>query len=213
MWQAGSRGVPFTILRPHEITGHSKTGTANLERNELFSSMIKGFIQLQCYPPHIARLDMGPVDFVAKAIVHISQLPQLFNNVFNLNISHIMSDQFWATLRDFGYPLEPTPNLEAWVEELKKHPENPLFPYLFIFTEKWSEHQTVIYEQYNTSWFPELDNSNTLKALKQHNQKHQLQQRDGCAFDVPHITREYLQTYINFFVSESFLPPPPGGPK
>ena len=71
MMEARSRGLPISIYRPGLITGHSETGAWNTD--DVMSRMLKSWIELQGVPEFAHdETDMTPVDYVSKAIVHLS---------------------------------------------------------------------------------------------------------------------------------------------
>ncbi|KAI9037118.1 lovastatin diketide synthase LovF [Aspergillus affinis] len=70
-WNAIENGMPVTIYRLPLITGHSKTGTANVE--DAFSRLMASSIRIGCYPiAPDARCQLAPVDFACSAMLRIS---------------------------------------------------------------------------------------------------------------------------------------------
>ncbi|RYE87537.1 MAG: NAD-dependent epimerase/dehydratase family protein, partial [Myxococcales bacterium] len=65
--QAAARGLPLAIYRPAMIAPHSVRGTSN--RLDFIHRYLVGSSALGCHLDLGARLDMTPVDFVARAIV------------------------------------------------------------------------------------------------------------------------------------------------
>ncbi len=65
------RGIPVCIYRLGMITGHSQTGVSKTD--DLMCRMIKGFIQLGSAPDLDMMINMTPVDYVSKAIIHLSR--------------------------------------------------------------------------------------------------------------------------------------------
>jgi len=62
--------IPVYIYRPGSIIGDSKNGACNIEA--YIHKLICGIIQMKEYPSVKVGFDWAPVDFVAKALVHIS---------------------------------------------------------------------------------------------------------------------------------------------
>lgn len=113
--EANRRGLPVRIHRAGTISGHSATGAANAW--DLLNALIVESIQLGRHPDVQGwRAEMTPVDFVSKAICHLSNETEAKQLVFHLGdpdpIS--MSDVF-ATLQELGYPTEPM-EFDKWVE-------------------------------------------------------------------------------------------------
>ncbi|HEY9622706.1 MAG TPA: thioester reductase domain-containing protein, partial [Crinalium sp.] len=79
---AAQRGVPTCIYRPGMVTGHSRSGVSNPE--DLISRLLASFIQLQSAPQTDWVIDMTPVDYLSKAIAHISCQPTSIGKVFHL---------------------------------------------------------------------------------------------------------------------------------
>lgn len=69
VWQAISRGIDATIVRPGNISGHSLTGLCQPDKNRILL-VLKGSAQLGIAPAWDATFDLCPVDFLAKAIIN-----------------------------------------------------------------------------------------------------------------------------------------------
>ncbi len=67
---ARARGLPAAIYRPGVLSGDSRTGAGNVR--DMVWSLIKGCIQLGVHPLDDYHLDVTPVDYVARAVVHLS---------------------------------------------------------------------------------------------------------------------------------------------
>ena len=98
---ARSRGIPVSIYRPALITGHSQTGVWNTD--DVLCRAIKSSIELGAAPDAEAKLNMIPVDYVSKAVVHLSRRGNALGRVFHLAHSRPV---FWrelvASIRSFG---------------------------------------------------------------------------------------------------------------
>ena len=112
--EAGSRGLPVRVLRAGTISGHSTTGAANAY--DLLNALIVESIRIGYYPRVEGwRAEMTPVDFVSKAIVHLSNQTHAKQIMFHLgdpdpvNIASVFED-----LKDLGYPAEPMA-FDKWV--------------------------------------------------------------------------------------------------
>lgn len=70
MMLAMTRGIPACIFRPGFITGHTVMGVMNTD--DYIVRLIKGCIQLGTAPSILNAVNACPVDFVAQAIVTVS---------------------------------------------------------------------------------------------------------------------------------------------
>lgn len=71
VWQAYERGLPVTLIRPGNITGHSNTGHCFPDQNRILL-LLKGSAQLGIAPDWDLQFDLCPVDFIAKGLVESS---------------------------------------------------------------------------------------------------------------------------------------------
>jgi thioester reductase-like protein len=135
---ARSRGVPVSIYRPGTVGGHSRTGDLNTK--DIVWSMIMGCIQLGMAPDiEDLVLDLVPVDYVSKAIVHLSGKTGLTGRTFHFANANSLS---WASLVDWfialGYQLRRG-SYAQWCAELLKtanhNPRHALLPFLPLLLE------------------------------------------------------------------------------
>ena len=80
--EARRRGLPVSIYRPGNITGHSTTGAANT--NDIMHTLMLGVLHVGSVPDVDIKVDLTPVDYVADAIVHISQKEDCLGGEYNL---------------------------------------------------------------------------------------------------------------------------------
>ena len=185
--EARRRGLPVNIYRPGRVTGHGRTGVSNTD--DLFCRMTKGFIQLGIAPDLPDLEDMTPVDYLARALVHVSLHPRWTGGIFHLvNPRPMPLKELIQWTRSRGYPLTPVPAAE-WREELltrlEKSPENALYPFLPLFREALS-----------TGTAPRFDCGNTLQAL------------EGTGIVCPPVDGRLLAVYFDYFARTGFLDRP-----
>lgn len=109
---ARAKGLPVSIYRPGLIVGHSQTGAWNTD--DVTSRMIKSWIELGYAPDVEAEIDMTPVDYVSRAIVHLSQLQDPPGRVFHLaNPRPVPVRELITWIRSLGYRLQSLP-YEHW---------------------------------------------------------------------------------------------------
>lgn len=114
VYEAGRRGLPVRIHRAGTISGHSRTGAANAW--DLLSALIVESIQLG-YAPDVRgwRAEMTPVDFVSKAIIHLSNQTHATQIVFHLGDPNpIDIRSVFSSLSELGYPTKRL-SWDAWV--------------------------------------------------------------------------------------------------
>ncbi len=185
---AYSRGVPVTIYRPGRISGHSQTGVWNT--NDLACRIIKGCIQLGSVPDQGDMVDMAPVDYVAQAIVYLSQQSASFGQVFHLVNPHPLEWREFATIiSTFGYPLRQI-SFSQWQDELMslaatRQQENALYPFLPFLLEMKSPPLTEGGQNIGVQ--------NTLQSLKE------------SFVTCPPVNKRLLQTYFSYFTRSGFL--------
>jgi len=113
--EAGRRGLPVHIMRAGTISGHSSTGAANTY--DLLTALFVESIHLGYFPNVDGwRAEMTPVDFVSKAIVHLSNQTHAKQLVFHLgDPDPIDTAQVFEHFDELGYPTKPMP-FDEWVE-------------------------------------------------------------------------------------------------
>lgn len=191
---AAARGIPVTIFRPGMITGDTVNGMANF--TDIIGRMIKGCIQMGCAPKKEMLLDFTPVDWAIGALVHLSLKEESLGKIFHLATPHPVPWTRVADLiRELGYELREL-DYETWLDELKRSAqrqtpeENALIPLLSYFVDEMPD------EVANRRF----DCQNVLDGL-----------RDVPGSDCPEVDRELMQTYLEAYIREGFLTPPPAG--
>ncbi|MBF2067750.1 MAG: thioester reductase domain-containing protein [Calothrix sp. C42_A2020_038] len=190
---ARERGLPVTIHRPPLIAGHSQTGVGNTD--DFINLIVKGCIQMGCFPDVDYMMDMSPVDYVSKAIVYLSLQKESLGKAFNLQ--HPQP----APLKDlinwiiqFGIPIEVVPYQE-WQNQLLNitSPDNPLYTLRPFLLERWSQEQLTIPDLYLKSKRPIISCEATLKALT-----------DSSITCAPIDSRLFM-TYSSYLIQSGFL--------
>ncbi|MBE9178530.1 amino acid adenylation domain-containing protein [Oculatella sp. LEGE 06141] len=138
---ARDRGLPVSIYRPGRISGHSQTGVFN--PNDFLYKLIMGCIQLGSAPVGDMRLDILPVDYVSKAIIHLSRQPESCNNAFHLiHLNPVSSQLLLDQIRSVGFLIEQLP-YEQWRSHLlqiaERSPDHPLYPLIPLFPARTAE--------------------------------------------------------------------------
>jgi thioester reductase-like protein len=135
---ARERGLPVSIYRVTRIWGHSATGAGNPD--DFLFRLLKGCVQLGCAPDLSFQANLVPADYVARALVHLSGLPEAAGRAFHL--ANASPTEFGALVdqaRGYGYALRTLPYAE-WRAQLVAHaaesPGHALHTLLDFFPEQ-----------------------------------------------------------------------------
>ncbi|MCK6579710.1 MAG: thioester reductase domain-containing protein [Anaerolineae bacterium] len=131
---AADRGIPVTIHRIGLIVGDSRNGRSN--EDDFVARILIGCIQAGYGPDIKNAMDMTPVDYAARSIVHLSRQPESVGKVFHiLNPDPITWSNIMDTVIEAGYPVRKLP-FNEWVDAIEEHEDpmtNPLHPLLPFF--------------------------------------------------------------------------------
>ncbi len=187
------RNLPISIYRPSFVAGHGQTGAGNTQ--DFLFRMIKGCIQLGNAPDINMAFSITPVDYVSKAIIHLSKQKESRSKTFHLVNPHHIAIH-WSEIVNwtcsFGYPLQRV-TYEQWQAALSELGErslsNALYPLLPLFSKTETEaekksHQLVVRQ---------FDCQNTLIGLV------------GTSLVCPPVNAELLSNYLSYFIRSSFL--------
>ncbi|WP_449418105.1 non-ribosomal peptide synthetase family protein [Phormidium nigroviride] len=192
---ARDRGVPVSIYRLGMVTGHSQTGAFQL--NNMICRMIKGFIQMGSAPEMEMSMNLAPVDYVVKAIYHLSCQPKAFEQSFHiLSPSFLSIKQLVADINLLGYPVPSIPYQNWQVKLLNTSPENALTPMASLFIKKISNQEKTFIETTPLALSHLFDTANTKRGLSDTN------------IICPTINSTVLKAYLSYFVQLGFLPQP-----
>jgi myxalamid-type nonribosomal peptide synthetase MxaA len=109
---AGERGLPVCIYRPGRIAGDSRSGVWN--HDDFVCRVIKGCIQMAMAPEETIRMDMASVDYVSRAIVSLSFLPESHGRVFHINAPQpLYSKDLLDWLSSSGFVMDRVP-YDVW---------------------------------------------------------------------------------------------------
>ncbi|HSF74327.1 MAG TPA: thioester reductase domain-containing protein, partial [Microcoleus sp.] len=138
---ARGRGIPVSIYRPGRISGDSQTGACN--PSDLLYRLIAGCVQLGCAPDGDKLMNVAPVDYVSRAIVHLSRQKELLGKTFHLvNTQSFQMSELLGWICSMGYPIKRVSS-QTWQAEIINRagssPENALYPLVGLFSEKVSE--------------------------------------------------------------------------
>jgi amino acid adenylation domain-containing protein/thioester reductase-like protein len=196
---AKSRKLPVSIYRLGFVMGDTKTGVTNT--TDYMSRMIKGCIQLGSFPDIVdQKQEFVSVDYVTKAIVHLSSQKESLGKAFHLvplpsqNIDLV---KLFELISSYGYQLKKLPYTQ-WKDELTEQTqhsqENALYPLVPMITERVYQDSFSIVQLYQNT--PGYDCKNTLDGLA------------GTSIACPAMDDKLIETYFSYFIRSGFLEPP-----
>ncbi len=190
MMEACHRGLPIHIYRPGMVSGHSCSGMGNT--TDLISRFVQSVVELKQAPDLDLMLDMTPVDYVSRSIVHLSQQSTYQGKVFHLiNPQPLPLSLLVETLQAQGHVIETIPYAQ-WKESLRNQP-NALQALATVVTEDIAEgHQTRL--ELWLSGTEGFGRANAIAGLA------------DSAVSCPPADLTLLKTYLNFFESQGFMP-------
>ncbi len=181
---AADRGLPVRIYRPGFVTGDTTTGIWNTD--DFLPRMLKGCIQLGIAPDSDAIIQMVPVDYVSKAIVHLSRQRELPANIFHIVSPHnIPTRELGHIMGSLGYKMTVVPYADwrnALFEDAKTSSKNALYPLLSMITED------PLLER-----MPIFDCRHTLEGLS------------GTQIVCPETNAALMATYLTYYKRSGFL--------
>jgi thioester reductase-like protein len=139
-----------------------------------------------------------PVDYVSKAIVHISRQKESLGKAFHLvNSQFLDSNMLLNAIRSFGYPLQQI-SYEQWRTELLKvagnSPEHALYPLVPFFPARESD---------RVSKTESLEKRTTKSAVLQFDCQNTLAGLAGTSIVCPPIDNQLLGTYLSYLIQRS----------
>jgi amino acid adenylation domain-containing protein/thioester reductase-like protein len=189
---ARDRGLPVSIYRLGRVSGHSKTGVFN--PNDFLYRLLIGCIQLGSAPDGEFLEGLLPVDYVSKAIVHLSKQQESLGKAFHLVNPQLLDLKvLFNVIRSFGYPLQQL-SYDQWRSELVKiaerSPEHTLYSLVPFFPPREGADSKP---KLATLQF---DCQNTLNGLT-----------DSSIF-CPPTDEKLLRTYLSYLVRSNILKAP-----
>jgi len=184
--EAAGRGLPVSVYRPGNVSGHSESGASN--PRDLIGAVIVESTRLGCAPEVEGwHMEMTPVNFVAAAILHLASDQAAQGGTYHLaNPDPLPADEVFDRLEEQGYPLERLP-YDEWLQKIEAAPPEEGSPGEVLqgaspsAEELWEEN---IY-----------DDSNARRALN-----------DGPTR--PAIDGELMETYARYFAQQGWTEAP-----
>lgn len=180
----GERGLKYAIYRPGDITGTKESGI--WEARDLTSRIIIGCIQMRVIPVVEMKMNFTPVDFVSKAITHISRSNGASGRAYNIINPEIGSSrELLKAIFACGKFVLPIP-YSLWKKQLNKTSmgTNALKILECMFDS--NDAAGDIMDRHRSSQ-PTYDMTNTNRALR------------GSGIKCPPMNASLLKSYINYF--------------
>ena len=175
---ARDRSMPVSIFRPARVSWHSRTGAWSA--TDLLSQVLRACLRLGSVPELDWQIDIVPVDYVSRAIVHLSLRESSLGRAFHLVHPRPVS---WAELverlNDCGCPL-PTVPLAEWRARLAETPDPALAP-LHALT---------------SGWRAELPETERAQAASRFDSRQTREALAGTPISCPPIDDRLLEAYL-----------------
>lgn len=189
--EAKKRQFPICIYRFMEVTGHSKTGVSN--KKSLDMAFLKGCIEMGLMGDLPIKKYYTPVDYLAQAIVYLSQQAASIGKNFHLHNPNPTSQKELANiLNDLGYPVVFSP-YDTWVQKIIQDPQNPLYIYQPLFTEKWAEENITVIEMFTEQRRPRYGLEYALSGMTE------------SGLICPKIDREYMRRCLDYLAQTGYI--------
>ncbi len=119
--EAAARGLPVTVYRPGNISGHSETGASNPK--DFLGAVISESVRIGSAPTIEGwRVEMTPVDFVSGAILRLADDPSAAGKTFHLaNTEPPPAELVFGWIEDLGYDLSRS-DYPDWLGTIRSTP-------------------------------------------------------------------------------------------
>jgi amino acid adenylation domain-containing protein/thioester reductase-like protein len=185
MTNAASKGVPVITFRPGFVLCHSKTGATSTD--QWYTRMVRTCIDLNTYPLLVGINDaLINVDYVCKAMVHITGKPEAIGKNFHLSPApeyDITTFDFLQRINQyFGTNMKAIP-FHQWRDQWQYDEKSELYPLLSIYKGDAYNGMSLL-EAYQNSYY--FDISNTQAFLEDSDIRPAM------------IDKEFLERYLRF---------------
>ncbi|NEQ48305.1 MAG: NAD-dependent epimerase/dehydratase family protein [Leptolyngbya sp. SIOISBB] len=203
---AKARGLPVCIYRPGRIAGHSESGICNPDDHTF--RLIRGCLQLGIAPKRNLQVNLAPVDYVSRAIAHLSLQPDARGKTYHLvNPDAVPWNQVIQWIHECGYPLQLV-SLDQWQQSLQvvvtAQPDHPLYPLIPMLTTNASGHEHHRNHQPPATKLLDPFESDLAQQLTQAT----LRELNHAAIVCPAFDRPLLKTYLTYLAQEQYLKSP-----
>ncbi|VEA71499.1 Linear gramicidin synthase subunit D [Serratia rubidaea] len=180
---AALQGLPLMTFRLGYATSHSRSGVS--ADYQWWGRLVKTCLSSGTVPDlRDLREGLTTVDYMTRAIAHISGNPQALGLKFNLiheDSNNLTLLQFFRRLEDyFGYRFRQMP-YHDWLAQWQHDENAPLYPLLSLFRDNMSHGQAAV-QLYQDTY--QWDCSNVKRFLA------------GSGIEEPRFTRQELENYL-----------------
>jgi thioester reductase-like protein len=194
---AGRAGLPVTVHRPHEISGDTATYAWN--SGAAVCEIFRVIAELGLAPDMDLALNLVPIDFVARAVVHLGLHQPATGRTYHLvNPREALLSELVDRLRAHGHRIE-TVDHQEWLAAVTAlvadRPDHPFAPILPLFTKRGASGLAPM-DLFRATVSPELDRSQLERDLA------------GSGIDCPPADRALLDHYIEYFHASGFISAP-----
>lgn len=179
---ARQRGIPVTIYRPGNITGHSQTGSS--KTGDLLHTTVLICLRLGAAPERDVEFDVTPVDYVAQAMMELSLQPNSSGQDFHLTNPVPMQTRAlnnWMQHSGLGVELVP---YSVWRDRLLTWGQTMGSDDLRILTDILAPR--ALAEDEATAVHPQYDTSRTESRLA------------GTSIECPRPDTQLFNTYLSY---------------
>ncbi len=196
--RAADRGLPVSIYRCDDVSGHSRTGVWN--PTDFLWLWLKGCVQLGLAPDIDVTEYMVPVDQMSRAIAHLALTEPARGSVYHLcNPDPINWKALAAGAVEAGHALRLIPYRE-WQQEMirlgRRHPDNALGPLVALFTQPLPGQEQTLLEYYFAGRRALYDDTAAVRALS------------GANLLFTGVSPALLSRYLAAFARAGYFPPP-----
>lgn len=182
---AAAHGVPVITFRLGYAMCNSQTGAS--APYQWWAGLVKNCMEYGSYPAlHELREGLITVDYIAKAVVHITKNKDAIGLKFNLIASpetNLTLEQFFVRLNDlYNFGLCKMP-YKDWRHQWEGDTSNRLYPLTSLFRDNMHEGQSTV-ELYQDTYI--WHRQNTDSFLK------------GSTIEEPTFDKTLLDRYLNF---------------
>ncbi|AGB80817.1 amino acid adenylation enzyme/thioester reductase family protein [Serratia sp. FGI94] len=180
---AALQGLPLMTFRLGYATSHSRSGVS--ADYQWWGRLVQTCLSSGTLPDlRDLREGLTTVDYMTRAIAHISRNPQALGLKFNLiheDSNNLTLQQFFQRLADyFGYRFRSMP-YHDWLAQWQHDENAPLYPLLSLFRDNMSHGQAAV-QLYQDTY--QWDCSNVKRFLA------------GSGIEEPRFTRQELENYL-----------------
>jgi amino acid adenylation domain-containing protein/thioester reductase-like protein len=184
--EARRRGAVVSVLRPGRITGHSGSGVGNPQ--DLVFQLVALCVRYGRAPALDVPVDLTPVDYVSRAIVHLSLAEPGVGPVHLANPAPAALAEVVEWLRSFGYGIEQVSLDEwlSWIAGREGDASNAALAPVLSFLADRLRHDGV----------PEIDCRRAVEKLA------------PAGIECPPVGERLVHRYLDHLVEAKLLPPP-----